>query len=144
MSRSDLELHDGRVIPADCLEVRFARGGGPGGQHVNRTESKVDLRLDLSCAEAVLGEQDAQRLRVALQSRLDGDGRVQVVSSEHRSQHQNLAAAQARLVQWIAAALRPRKKRRPTKPTRGSQERRLGAKRRRSAIKRDRRGGLDD
>ena len=143
MSRSELQLHDGRIVPADCLQVSFARGGGPGGQHVNKTESKVDLRFDLVAAEPVLGERDTARLREFLQARIDGEGRVQVVSSEHKSQHQNLEAARARLCNWIKEALAPRKRRLKTRPTRGSKERRLQDKKRRGAIKKDRRSGFD-
>lgn len=140
MARSDLVLPDGRVLAREWLHVAFARGGGPGGQHVNRTESKVDLRLDLDAAAAVLGADDVARLRERLAARLDADGRLQVVGSEHRSQHQNLAAAMARMEALIAGALRRPKKRRPTKPTRSSRERRLRVKRQRGETKRRRRG----
>jgi len=143
MSRSDLELADGRVLTREMLHVSFSRGGGPGGQHVNKTETKVDLRLDLEAAEEVLGERDVARLREQLAARLDGEGRLQVISSEHRSQHQNYEAALARMGNLIAAALVRPKKRRPTRPTRGSRERRLQEKKRRGAIKRGRRGGED-
>ena len=138
MSRSDLHLPDGRVLPAGCFDVSYSRSGGAGGQHVNKTETKVDLRLDLECARAALGDADVARIRRALHNRLDADGRVHVVASEHRSRYQNQRAAEERLVRWIAAALVRQKRRIATRPTRGSQRRRLDEKRRRGEIKRTR------
>ena len=133
----DLDLGDGRVVPASALSVRFARSGGPGGQHVNRTETKVDLRCDLAASE--LGDAVVARIRERLAGRLDGDGRVQVVCEESRSQSQNLGLAIERLEALLLEACRPQRKRRATRPTRGSTERRLDAKRRRSETKRRRR-----
>jgi ribosome-associated protein len=141
VSRSDLYLRDGRVVPRDCFHVSFSRSGGAGGQHVNKTETKVDLRLDLAAAEAALGAEDVQRIRMALAARLDGDGMLQVTASEHRSQFQNYEAAMQRMAGLIAAALVRRKKRFATKPTRGSQRRRVDEKRHRGDIKRGRQGG---
>ena len=143
MSRSDLVLRDGRVLPKDCFHLAFSRSGGAGGQHVNKTETKVDLRLDLAAATAVLGDHDVHRLRVALQNRLDAEGMVCVTASEHRSQFQNYEAAMARMASLIAGALVRQKRRIATKPSRGSKERRLTAKRVRGEVKRGRRGGDD-
>jgi ribosome-associated protein len=139
MVRSDLVLRDGRVVPKDCLHLSFARGGGPGGQYVNKTETKVDLRLDLAAAEPVLGAEDVARIRAVLAARLDAEGRLQVVCGEHRSQFQNYKAAMERLAQLVAAALVRRKQRHATRPTRGSRQRRLAEKRHRGEIKQDRR-----
>ncbi len=139
MSRSDLPLRDGRVLPADCFHVSFARGGGPGGQHVNKTETKVILRLDLAAAEGVLGPTDVARIRERHAARLDADGRVQVTVSEHRSQYMNFSTAMERMAGLIAQALVRRKRRIATKPTRGSKRRRVEAKRQRGETKRARR-----
>lgn len=141
MSRTDLVLRDGRVLPKDCFHLSFSRSGGPGGQHANKTETKVDLRLDLIAAAAVLGDVDVARIREALAARLDAEGRLCVVASEHRSQFQNLEAAMQRMASLLAMALQRRKKRFATRPTRGSQRRRVDEKRHRGDIKRGRQGG---
>lgn len=138
MSRSDMVLKDGRVIPRECFVVTFSRSGGAGGQHVNKTESRVDLRLDFEPAREVLGDYDVARIKRALASRLDGDERLMAVSSEHKSQFQNYRAAVERMVTWIAQALVRQKRRIKTKPTRGSKMRRLDEKKRRGDIKKGR------
>jgi ribosome-associated protein len=138
VSRSDLYLRDGRVLPKDCFHLSFSRSGGAGGQHVNKTETKVDLRLDLDAAEAVLGPGDVARIREVMQNRLDKDGMLCLTASEHRSQYQNYEAAMERMASLIATALVRRRRRIATKPTRGSQRRRLDTKRQRGEIKRTR------
>lgn len=143
MSRSDLTLKDGRVLPKDCFTATFSRSGGAGGQHVNKTESRVDLRLDFESAREVLGDYDVTRIKRALANRLDGDGRLIAISSEHKSQFQNYRAAQERMIAWIAQALVRKKRRIATKPTRGSKVRRLDAKKRRGDIKKGRQNKPD-
>jgi ribosome-associated protein len=129
------------MIPKDCFHLSFSRSGGAGGQHVNKTETKVDLRLDLEAAGAVLGPADVHRIRTSLANRLDADGMVCVTASEHRSQFQNYEAAMQRMAGLLAAALVRQKRRIATKPTRGSKRRRVDEKRHRGDIKRDRQGG---
>jgi ribosome-associated protein len=122
------------VIPAEDLIERFSRSAGPGGQGVNTTDSRVELLFDPATSTALTPEQRS-RLTERLGDRLVA-GRVSVVASEHRSQLRNRAAARERLAGILREALAPPPPpRRPTKPTRGSQTRRIEAKKRRGAIK---------
>ena len=130
------------AIPRSELEYRATRSSGPGGQHVNTSSTRIELLWDLTGSQAIDDDQ-RNRLRAKLVSRLDSDGRVRVVASVHRSQRQNRREAEERLAALIKYALRVPKKRRPTKPTRAAKEKRLAEKKRRSVIKRERRVELD-
>lgn len=127
-------LPEGLTVPAAELVERFSRSAGPGGQSVNTTDSRVELEYDVA-ASAALTEAQRVRARQRLGSRLTA-GRLVVDASEHRSQHRNRVAARERLAALLREALAPPPPpRRPTKPTRGSQRRRLEAKRQRAGTK---------
>ena len=116
------------------LGWRFSRSSGPGGQNVNSTDTRVELLFNLAASVALPAVLKARALE-RLAPRLV-DGTLVIVASEHRSQWQNRVAAQRRLVGLLRAAIAPpAPPRRRTKPTRGSVERRLAAKKQRSAIK---------
>ena len=140
----DLPVGRGVVIPGHELTVRTSRASGPGGQGVNTTDSRVELRWDVA-ASAALDDAQRERLRERLGPRLTADGVLVLHAEEHRSQHRNRDAARARLRDLVTDALVPPRPRRPTRRTRASVERRLDAKRRRGARKRERgAGGAED
>ncbi len=130
------------VLPEAELSWRFSRSSGPGGQSVNTTDSRAELSFDVARSPS-LSEHLRTRALSALASRLV-DGVLTVAASEHRSQLQNREAAEQRLAQLLREAVAPPPApRRPTKPTRGSKERRLEGKRQRSELKRSRRSTDD-
>ena len=123
-------LPQGLVVPAADLVERFSRSPGPGGQSVNTSDSRVELEYDLRSASTLT---EAQRTRAL---RRWPAGVVAIAASEHRSQHRNRVAARERLAEQLREALAPPPPpRRPTKPTRGSKERRLEAKKQRGRTK---------
>jgi ribosome-associated protein len=126
-------------IPAAEVDLATAKSGGPGGQHVNKTESKVILRWNVRASRA-LAEHDRAWLLVRLAARLTADGDLVIAGDEERSQSANVDAVVRRFGQTLREALHRPKKRRKTKPTRGSRERRLTEKRHESRKKQDRRG----
>lgn len=127
-------LRRGLVVPAVELVERFSRSSGPGGQGVNTTDSRVGLVFDPEASRALTPTQ-RERLVTALAERLVG-GRITIVASEHRSQLRNRAAARERLAALLREGLAPPPPaRRATKPTRGSQRRRVEGKKRRSQVK---------
>lgn len=134
-------LRHGLVIDAGELVERFSRSSGPGGQGVNTTDSRVELDFDPATSRAVaaLPEATRERLLARLAPKLVG-GRLVVVASEHRSQRQNRVVARQRLVTMLREAAAPDPPtRRPTRPTKGSQRRRIESKKRRGQLKTGRR-----
>lgn len=129
-------------IPAAALRLKALRASGPGGQNVNKVASKVEIRLDPARIEG-LDEGARARLLHQIRNRLDADGQWIVTSERSRDQSANIEDARGKIVQAIQKALPPPVPRRPTRPTKGSQERRLTAKKRAGQLKRDRRGCLD-
>jgi ribosome-associated protein len=129
-----IPLGRGVVIAASELELRTSRSSGPGGQGVNTTDSKVELRWDVRRSPAL---SDTQRtlLEERLGHRLTADGVLVLQGSEHRSQHRNREAVIARLQTLVGDALTPQRPRRATRPSRSSQQRRLDAKHVRSTTK---------
>jgi len=111
--------------------------GGPGGQHANKTSSRVTLSWNVVESEA-LGPNQRQRLMSKIGSKLTKSGMLQVHVDTHRSQHANRETARERMSEIVHAALAIEKRRKATKPTRGSQKRRVESKRRRSQVKKGR------
>ena len=137
----ELRIDGAHVIPGWELVEGFARSGGPGGQHVNRTESKVELRWWPASTAMRLTEGERARMLAALRPRLTDDGALVVTSSEERSQLRNRERAAEKLVEIVRAALAPRAVRRATRPSRSAKRRRLEEKRHVAQKKKDRRDG---
>jgi ribosome-associated protein len=123
------------AIPLSELEFRASRSSGPGGQGVNTTDSRVELRFDLASSPSLPPEARERALR-RLRPRLDSSGVLRVVAQNRRSQLANRRAAVERFAELLAAALATQRPRRPTRPTWAAAARRIEAKRRRSATKR--------
>lgn len=131
------------AIPRAELEFRATRSGGPGGQHVNTSSTRIELVWDVAASPSL---DDGQRelLLAKLANRLDAAGRLRLVAQAERSQLQNREAALARFVTLVRQGLVVPKRRRATRPTKASKERRLKSKRERGAIKRERRRKGDE
>lgn len=115
------------IIPSSEFTLEFARSGGPGGQNVNKVSSKAQLRFNVG-ASLVLSEDQKNRVREILKNRLTNEDEILVVAEDERSQIQNRELVVARFQELITQALHVPKKRRATRPTYGSREKRLQTK----------------
>jgi len=134
MADSVLEISPDLRIPLTELDYQASRSGGPGGQHVNTSSTRIELWWDVARSPSLTEEQRAQLLE-RLRSRLDSTGRLRLVSSASRSQLRNREDVTERLRSVVASALAVRKKRKPTRPSRAAKAARLDAKRRRALTK---------
>ncbi|CAN5207680.1 alternative ribosome rescue aminoacyl-tRNA hydrolase ArfB [soil metagenome] len=119
------------------MRLRASRSGGPGGQHVNTSSTRVELEWDVAASPTLSDDQRASIL-ARLRNRISDAGVLRITEEGSRSQHRNRETVVERFAELLRGALRPRKKRRPTRPTAGSRERRLRTKRRRATVKKDR------
>ena len=142
MTDDGLRVTPRLVIPESELTERFSRSGGPGGQHVNTSDTRVELSFDVLRSPA-LPETARARALERLAGRL-ADGVLTVTASDRRSQRQNRDLARERLAETLRAAVAPPpRKRRPTKPSRNAVQARLDEKKRRGQVKRLRRDVAD-
>jgi len=138
MNDSIVHITNTVSISMSELRFRFARSSGPGGQHVNRSATQVELLFDVANSPS-LNEMQRQRVLRKLRSRIDKEGTLHLVSQETRSQLRNREEVVERFQELMREALHVPKRRWPTRPTRAARERRLEEKRRRSEAKRSRR-----
>ena len=143
MENDLLPINDALALPLDELVFRFTTGGGPGGQHVNKTATRVVLLFDVARSPS-LDEPARALLLERLANRLDRRGVLQLSVQDSRSQWQNRELAIGRLQALLADALRERAERRPTRPSRRARQERLDDKRRRSTVKRQRQQRWED
>jgi ribosome-associated protein len=132
MERESIRVTRSVVLPLSEVELRFSRSSGPGGQHANRSETRVEAVFDVEASQALT---EIQRRRVLARV----GPTIRAVAQDERSQWRNRELAIERVAEQLREALRVERKRIPTKPTRASRERRLEDKRRRSETKRLRR-----
>ena len=128
-------------IPTNEIQESFARSSGAGGQNVNKTSTKVILHWSVGNSHVLTAEEKA-RVRAKLANRINNNDELVLMSEEERSQLQNRASAVSRLQALVSQALRASKKRRPTRPTRGSKLRRLESKKMHSQVKAGRKSFL--
>lgn len=131
----EIEIDDSTRIPASELEFTTSRSSGPGGQNVDRRETRVTLRFDLEATDS-LDAEDKERIREELATRINKNGVLKVSAQKERSQAANKKLAVDRFTELLRRALSPDEERKPTKIPRRSKEKRLRDKRHRSEIKR--------
>ena len=138
-----IEIKEGLEIPEAELEFLASRSSGPGGQHVNKTSTRITLRFDVAGSPS-LSEAARSRILQRLPTRIGNDGFLRVISQRHRSQEGNRREAVARFVELLQGALAERRPRKPTRASRGSQEARIREKKVRAGIKRNRGAASDE
>ena len=138
-----IRVNDSLLIPRGELEIRASRSSGAGGQHVNKTSSRIEISWNIASSRAITDEQ-RDRLLEKLASRLSDDGAIRIVASDTRSQLRNREAAERRLGDTIAKALVVPKKRKPTRRPRAADEARLTEKKKQSERKRERKRPITD
>ena len=139
----DLQVNRNVRIPYSELRFEATRSSGPGGQSVNKTNSRITLKWNVTTSSALTHTQRS-RIKQKLSSRIDKEGHIIIHAQSERSQFANREDACRRLADLVARALVVHKKRRPTGPSRGERERRLKAKKRRSSLKASRRHKPDE
>ena len=133
----------GRWIPWAEIEISQQTRGGPGGQHANRSATAIDLRWAPAASHA-FSPAEQEQLVERISTKIDGHGRIRILASEERSASRNRGIALQRLADLIREALKPRRSRRATQPTRSSQKKRLVDKKNRSLRKQDRSRDFSD
>ena len=137
-----IRINETLSVPPSELEYRATRSGGPGGQHVNTSSTRIELTWDVQKSAALSDDQRA-RILDKLKNRIDESGVLRLTASDSRSQHQNREAVTERFARLIADALKVRKARKKTKVPRSVKEARLKSKKHRSQTKRNR-GAISD
>lgn len=143
MAAESLHIQNGVIIPGHELEIQASLSGGPGGQHVNKTHSRITLRWHLESSESLSDSQRAY-LRTRIANRITNAGFVLVHCDKHRQQRRNIQGAREQLKELIYNGLQRPKRRKPTRPTRSSQRKRVDTKKKRGDLKKNRRKPTGD
>lgn len=143
MRESSLKIHNTLRLPPGAFRFSYSRSSGPGGQNVNKVNTKAELRFDLERSPHLTPGQKG-RIASVLGRRVNKGGEIVVVCGRHRSREQNREECLSRFAELLRGALRRKKKRVATRPTRASREKRLRAKREKSKKKRNRGRVIDD
>lgn len=138
-----IEISRSLRIPDSELRLEYSRSTGPGGQNVNKLETRVTILFDVEESPS-LSETQRDRIHATLRTRITKKGILRVTSQRHRTQAANRNAAMERFIDLLKDAIRPARKRKPTKPTKASNQRRLDSKKKRGDSKRGRGGRWEE